>query len=1222
MHSPEIGPYAVLEELGRGASGIVYLAEARVRTALVPRGYRVALKVLRDGADLPGDLSERMLRTALASSRIDHPNVVRVLDVGVAGEHPDTRHYLAMELCRGRTLQQVLREQGRFTEEFSRALAVQIALGIGAIHAAGMVHRDLKPANLILCEDHTLKVMDLGIARILDATRMSLPGRFFGTLAYAAPEQFGDGSSVDGRADLYSLGVILHEVLTGVNPFLGNSAGSTIQRHTTLQAPPLRAARPEVSGFIDGLVEALLRKSPADRPRDAAEVAAALLDGALPARWRSADPRADSAPVPRTGWAPRPPTVPRTQGRELEIETVRESLRRTEAGAVSLIVRGEDGSGKSRLLLDAAAALLRQSPALRAGFAAGGDPDVDLPLRALGDLLRSLLGLRDGAEEAEAALRAALGAEPDPLLIGVTMGVPAPEAWTVEGERRVTAGLAALLRALGATGPVLLAVDDAQRCDEASARALCAALRAVSALPVLLLATRDSAGRAREAPASRWLDPAAKPPRLPRPEILDLPPLDAAAVRAVVAELAGGAPSFALATTVESLCRGNPRLAQEAVERFREGGALTVRDGRADLDRIRAEASPPPASARLALVLDELGEGDRAVLEMASVLGDGFTSEVVAAALRSPRLAVLESLSRLERRHGFLRFASGRYLFRSRAHRDAVHESIHADLRRGLHTLAADVLRDAGGGRDLVRRCLHALRGHDPASGLALLPQALRASWGFEDRIEEMELLDAGLSRTPPDSGAPGAARMRCLLLARRADLLRRSGEEAEAARALREAREGAAGDAATLLAVELEWYCRLPAPAEARAAVRRLLRLHRAAGRAGGAAGGDLRTRTAFLLTALGRGATALRLAGAAIRLYAEAGDRVQAIRAEAIRGKALMSLGRTPEAADVLRGAFEAARREGCPRLACIAGAHLQSACFQLCRYRDALAAGEALERAAEDDAALRLEVLEVRSCAHLALGDYGRALACMDAGDELAASARLSALYNGGNRATVLAVLGEADAARRLARDAAERFRAAGEAGKAATPSLLLATLAEWEGRAPEAERICRDAVSDARADGYWSVASDGRGALARLRVASGVPGAGEAATEAIAEARRVGHTPSLIESLLALGEHRRLHGGDAHACADEAARLLQSQELEPIALLTLPAIAAGLLDRLGRPDDAAAVREDRRRRVCLAADTLADSARRRSLIEAALRLDRAYAGALAIPSGARP
>ncbi len=268
LEGRELGPYRVLRRLGGGGMGVVYEAED---TRL---GRRVAIKLLpSEWSRHPGS-KERFLREARAASGIDHPNVCTIHDLG---ESDGGRLFLVMALARGETLQQRLENEPLPVTE-ARDLAVQIARGLEPAHAAGIVHRDVKPANVMVAETDDgpeAKILDFGIAKIAGEAGLTQTGGSLGTPYYMSPEQAA-GQPVDARTDVWSLGVVLYEMLAGRRPFEGDNQLAVLRAITDSDLEPLDRLRPQVPESLGRTVEKALAKDPAERYQTVAELRADL----------------------------------------------------------------------------------------------------------------------------------------------------------------------------------------------------------------------------------------------------------------------------------------------------------------------------------------------------------------------------------------------------------------------------------------------------------------------------------------------------------------------------------------------------------------------------------------------------------------------------------------------------------------------------------------------------------------------------------------------------------------------------------------------------------------------------------------------------------------------------------------------------------------------------------------------------------------------------------
>ncbi len=288
------GRYALLGELGAGGMATVYRARDEVL------GRDVAVKVLSPqfAAD-PGFLA-RFEREARHIAALSHPRIVTVFDCGIDRNTP----FIVMELVAGRTLRQVLDEIGPLSPRDAVTVAAAVCEALEAAHAAGLIHRDIKPENIVLSGGE-VKVLDFGIARTQDGAGATRTHAVLGTAAYLSPEQ-ASGGPVGPRADLYALGCVLYEMLTGAPPFTADSAVGVAYRQVHDDPGPVSALRPGVAAQLDWITARLLAKDPADRPPGAAAARAWLLAAlardhtrVLPMQRGGAEPAGGRRSAPR-----------------------------------------------------------------------------------------------------------------------------------------------------------------------------------------------------------------------------------------------------------------------------------------------------------------------------------------------------------------------------------------------------------------------------------------------------------------------------------------------------------------------------------------------------------------------------------------------------------------------------------------------------------------------------------------------------------------------------------------------------------------------------------------------------------------------------------------------------------------------------------------------------------------------------------------------------------
>ena len=286
-----IGKYKLLDHLGTGGMGSVYLAEHVVMRR------QVAIKLLAAGRVHDSSYLGRFHREARAVATLDHRNIVRAFDVDNDGD----THYLVMEYVAGRDLNSIVVRDGPLDFAVAANDIRQAADGLAHAHRAGLVHRDIKPANLLVDAAGTVKILDLGLARFDQDDEASLTRQFdervLGTVDYLAPEQAFDSHLVDARADVYSLGCTLYFALTGHPPFPTGTLAQRVLWHQTRQPKPLELERPGTPPQLAAICRRMMAKSPSERYQTANDVSAALAAWLEVVRRPAVEPGATIAPV-------------------------------------------------------------------------------------------------------------------------------------------------------------------------------------------------------------------------------------------------------------------------------------------------------------------------------------------------------------------------------------------------------------------------------------------------------------------------------------------------------------------------------------------------------------------------------------------------------------------------------------------------------------------------------------------------------------------------------------------------------------------------------------------------------------------------------------------------------------------------------------------------------------------------------------------------------------
>jgi serine/threonine-protein kinase len=287
-----IGSYKVLDKIGEGGMGAVFKGV----DLMLER--EVAIKALRPELARQPDVVERFRAEAVTLAKLNHPNIATLYAFLRQGDH----YFMVMEFVRGETLDSLLRRSGGMPVDRAITLFCQALEGIDHAHKMGIIHRDIKPANMMLTQAGSIKVMDFGIARVLGTARMTRQGNIIGTVEYMSPEQI-RGQETDARSDIYALGILLYEMLTGRVPFSHPSEYEMMKRQVEQPPPPPREFQPGIPAGVEAALLKAIAKDPSGRFQTAEAMRVALLGGSVAARTSS---EAATSMMPLTPEAPAP----------------------------------------------------------------------------------------------------------------------------------------------------------------------------------------------------------------------------------------------------------------------------------------------------------------------------------------------------------------------------------------------------------------------------------------------------------------------------------------------------------------------------------------------------------------------------------------------------------------------------------------------------------------------------------------------------------------------------------------------------------------------------------------------------------------------------------------------------------------------------------------------------------------------------------------------------
>ncbi|MEZ5990311.1 MAG: protein kinase [Planctomycetota bacterium] len=751
-----IGPYLVLRELGQGRQGRVVLAELAEPRFRLPRGTAVALKLLHPELCADAAALERFEREAELGTRVSSPNVIRILGLEHGDIEGQQRYWLVLEHLRGQTLREFLVARGPAVEGLARRVGREAALGLAALHRAGIVHRDVKPENLFLTDEGTTRLMDLGFALKPRGERSSgVPG----SIAYAAPEVL-RGRPATPASDLWSLGVVLYELATGTHPFATHQ-GHADELLTAIlheQPAPPSTLRPRLGPFFDRVVLALLDKAAEGRFASAAALARCLEQGEDSRFWREVEALTPVlASEARLRRSLRPSKVPLV-GRARELALLDACLTEARAGQLRVLhLRGVEGVGKRRLVDEwVRARLAEPDPPLY--FAGEPAPRSEARLLSPFDdfLVEHHSRYDPGGEDPDAgpdaaAERRALPpdrrAERLALRLTAEHGLREGQAermarWLLglqhpEDEKPIR-GLAEVLASLGgAARPVVVRLHRPERMLEGALELLRALVRLPGPVPVLLVLTSHRED--------------------PRPELDGIPVVEhaveqldpEASERLFEALFADAGEAVRARRELLAQIAPVPGLVIESLEWMRGRGLL---DGEPGSYARFTSGVQLPLKGRLRHMLeaawDLLDREEQRLLTAAAVLGPRFRARDLAALSDLSELEVLRRLTALRTRW-ILSFGED-LRFRRRSQRHLALARAPDDERAALHARAAVVLAARGEGPIRVGMQWSRAGVHDKAIPLLLeAARELLANRAIERVSVVVRRLDLHLDHLP-----------------------------------------------------------------------------------------------------------------------------------------------------------------------------------------------------------------------------------------------------------------------------------------------------------------------------------------------------------------------------------------------------------------------------------------------------------------------------------------
>lgn len=611
--------YKIIDELGQGGMGTVY----RAHDAVLKRD--VAVKVLSN-FKLGTDGKARILREAQLVAQLNHPNIVTVHDAGEVKGMP----FIVMELVNGKNLNE---ERPEGFEEIIR-ITRQICAALEHAHKHEIIHRDLKPENIALEPDGVAKLMDFGVARSV-ASRFSSEGTIFGTVFYMPPEQ-AMGNKVDGRADLYSLGVMLYEFTTGSLPFEDDDPIAVISQHIHAPIVPPRAKNADIPPRLNDLIEQLLSKDPEDRPSSATEVLAALNDAQL--LETSAVPAEELSVLERI-------VRGKMVGRQKEFQQARELWKKATSGEGQLLlISGEPGIGKTRLTRETATHAEVSGGRVLTGacYAEGG-----APYAAFGQIIRQVFANGDmpKVEIPEFVMADLLTLAPDmqPRFPDIS---PNPKLEARLEQQRIFENITTFFRMLSAEMPLLLVLEDVHWAESGSLLLLLHLARNVQKDAIMLVSNYREVELDEGHPFHQVLLDVNREHLATR---IKLSRLGRSQTNDLLSSMFDDETTPEFLESIYNETEGNPFFIEEVCKALVESGKLYFEDG--EWQRPSMEELEMPQSIRIAIQarIGKLDKEYQGVLNLAAVLGHEFDFEVLSAASPQDEDALIDALEAAEK---------------------------------------------------------------------------------------------------------------------------------------------------------------------------------------------------------------------------------------------------------------------------------------------------------------------------------------------------------------------------------------------------------------------------------------------------------------------------------------------------------------------------------------------------------------------------------------------
>lgn len=689
MEAEIIAQYKIEKLIGRGGMGAVFKA---VDTQL---GRTVALKVLTV-QDLPEDeVKKRFLREAKAGAQLSHPGIVTIFEVGEDLGH----QFIAMEYVKGRTLRQLLQAQ---PPSILETIDIGIAVGqaLSAAHGGGIIHRDIKSDNIMVTDEGIVKVMDFGLAKIKGTSMITKEGEIMGTAAYMSPQQ-ATGEATDHRTDIFSLGVVLYELLTRQRPFTGDQEIVVIFSLLNEEPMGIRELNAEVPEALEQIVFKALHKEPQDRYQQVSQMVEDLekVRQAMVAGGEVSVAELELVASEEVAVAEEREFQAQLVGREGEMAELQELLHLATLGeGQTVLISGEAGIGKTRLVGE----LSKQAKTKKIRTLIGRclHKMRSYPYQPFVEAIQEYFQIKgvDGVHRLEVFLdQRAPELKAQSSVLKIFLNLEGQEHAQVVNREELLQAINKLIERVAMERPLILFVDDLQWADEDTLSLFHYTARWIRRSKVLLVGTYRPEDVSLPGEEETQLLPQARR-EMSREGLLQEIPLErlrgehlAPMVDSLFPKAEFGQ-DFYRTLFIET--EGNPLFVLETLKLMKAEGII-FRDNGTYCLRQSPECLAIPSKVQDVIKrrLQRLDEQEREVLELASVEGEIFNSATIAECLNLNKVIILKMLQRLEREHHVIHTVERRYRFDHAKIRDLLYQDILPELRTEYHLIVGGHLR-------------------------------------------------------------------------------------------------------------------------------------------------------------------------------------------------------------------------------------------------------------------------------------------------------------------------------------------------------------------------------------------------------------------------------------------------------------------------------------------------------------------------------------------------